>query len=201
MRNISSFVGHLIIVALAVMFVSPCLLADVVEDWGTIVTPLEEDLTFNFEQNDIAGNFTDEYTFALEGEAGASYSVTFNFDFCERGCGNVEVAYAIYDLNGNMVTTVGADGTVVLEAGNYSFQVKGTGFGAGNSVDYSGSVTFSSLTLSSMVSPAPEPPAYLLMLSGILGLLLIRFRAQSQARRKANPAGHLSSSSDFGAIA
>lgn len=167
---------HRLLAALVLCIVATGLHADVVEDWGTIVTPLETDLTFTFEQNDIAANFTNEYTFSLSGEAGATYSVTFNFDFCARGCGNVAVEYGIYDLNGNMVTTVGADGSVVLQAGNYALQVKGTGFGAGNSIDYSGSVTFSSLTLSSMVSPAPEPPAYLLMISGLLGLMLLRFR-------------------------
>jgi hydrogenase/urease accessory protein HupE len=57
--------------------------AQVVADWGTVVTPLTSGATFSFEQYDITKNFTHQYGFSLEGEAGATYQVTFTFDACK----------------------------------------------------------------------------------------------------------------------
>lgn len=146
--------------------------ADVVQDWGTVATPLTSPVTFSFEQYRITQNFTDQYNFSLAGGTGASYSVTFAFDPCRQGCGNPNLSYGIYDRTGSLISNAG--GTVTLAAGNYTFQVKGTGMGAGNTVDYWGSVTFaaapSSLTNVTMVSPAPEPSTFILMLWGLAGL-------------------------------
>lgn len=146
--------------------------ADLTQDWGTVATPLTSEVTFSFAQYNISNNFTDAYNFSLEGGADATYTVTFAFDPCRNGCGSPELSYGIYDQNGGLVTSTG--GTVTLSAGNYSFQVKGTGMGSGNSVDYWGSVTFAAAPLASnsvaMVSPAPEPETWLLMLIGLAGL-------------------------------
>lgn len=146
--------------------------ANTTQDWGTVATPLSSPVTFSFAQYDITRNFTDQYNFSLQGGTGASYSVTFAFDPCRKGCGNPDLSYGIYDRNGGLIAST--NGTVTLSAGNYAFQVKGTGMGAGNSVDYWGSVTFaaapSSLTTVTMVSPAPEPSTLLLMLCGLAGL-------------------------------
>ena len=146
--------------------------ADGTQDWGTVATPLTSEVTFSFAQYDITRNFTDQYNFSLEGGTGASYAVTFALDPCRRGCGNPNLSYGIYDRTGSLVAST--NGTVTLSAGNYTFQVKGTGMGAGNSVDYWGSVTFaaapSSLTTVTMVSPAPEPSTWLLMLYGLAGI-------------------------------
>lgn len=144
--------------------------ADITQDWGTVATPLTSEVTFSFAQYDVRRNFTDHYNFSLEGGNNATYSVTFNFDPCRNGCGNPELSYGIYDLNGSLISNT--SGTITLSAGNYAFQVKGIGFGAGNSVDYWGSVTFaasaSSLTNQTMVSPAPEPSTLALMATGLL---------------------------------
>jgi hypothetical protein len=147
--------------------------ADITQDWGTVATPLTSEVTFSFAQYDITHNFTDQYNFSLEGGTGASYAVTFSFDPCRNGCGSPDLSYGIYDRNGNLVTST--SGTVTLSAGNYTFQVKGTGMGSGNAVDYWGAVTFAtgpatSLTTVTMVSPAPEPATWLLMLYGMAGI-------------------------------
>ncbi|MEY4761070.1 MAG: hypothetical protein RLZZ200_926, partial [Pseudomonadota bacterium] len=73
--------------------------AAVVANWGTIVTPLQSDVTFSFAQYDLTKNFTQQYLFSLEGAAGATYSVSFTFDACKRGCGNPNISYGIYDAN------------------------------------------------------------------------------------------------------
>ena len=147
--------------------------ADVTQDWGTVATPLTSEVTFSFAQYNISRNFTDHYNFSLEGGTGATYDVTFSFDPCRNGCGNPNLAYGIYDRNGGLVAST--SGAVTLSAGNYSFQVKGTGMGSGNLLDYWGSVSFaaaggSALTTVTMVSPVPEPSTVALMLCGILWL-------------------------------
>lgn len=141
--------------------------ADIVADWGTVATPITSETSFSFAQYNISNNFTDQYAFSLEGASGATYSVTFQFDACNNGCGNPDLSYGIYDSNGGLVAS--ASGTVTLSAGNYVFQVKGDGMGSGNSVDYWGSVSFSAVA-TSMVSPAPEPSSLVLTLFGMGGL-------------------------------
>jgi hypothetical protein len=139
------------------------------EDWGTIATPISEETSFSFAQYDITGNFTHDYGFSLEGSAGATYEVSFAFDACRTGCGSPELTYGIYHANGSYIGD--ANGTVMLSAGNYIFQVKGTGMGSGNSIDYWGSVTFSMSSSSmQMVSPVPEPSTLILTLFGALFL-------------------------------
>ena len=139
--------------------------AEVVANWGAVITPVVEQATFSFAQTGITQNFTDDYLFSLEGSAGATYSVTFNFDGCARGCGNATFTYGIYDANGGLVADA-SSGSVTLTAGSYSLQVKGTGMGAGNSIDYDGTVTFSAAAAGT-VSAAPEPSTYLLTLIGL----------------------------------
>jgi len=139
------------------------------EDWGTIATPISEETSFSFAQYDITGNFTHDYGFSLEGSAGATYEVSFTFDACRTGCGSPELTYGIYHANGSHIGNT--NGTVTLSAGNYIFQVKGTGMGSGNSIDYWGSVTFSMNSSSmQMVSPVPEPSTLVLTFCGALFL-------------------------------
>jgi len=152
--------------------------ADVVEDWGAIALPIEEETTFSFAQYDIDQNFTDLYTFSLEGEAGAAYSVTFDFDPCRAGCGSPELSYGIYDANGGLITDTG--GAVTLSAGNYVFQVKGIGMGAGNALDYWGSVTFSATAI---VPPVPEPGTLWLLAPGVVLLWQHRERLRRPEHR------------------
>jgi len=154
--------------------------ADVVADWGKVVTPITTESTFSFAQYDIDKNFTDQYAFSLEGEAGATYSVSFNFDTCGRGCGNPDLSYGIYNANGGLVAVTDGSSSINLASGNYMFQVKGTGMGSGNNVDYWGSVTFTEATL---VSPVPEPGSLLLLVPGIA---LVRWMS---LRRRAQIAG------------
>lgn len=152
--------------------------AEVIADWGTISTPLEEDVTFTIAQYDVDSNFTHDYNFSLEGDADAFYEVTFNFDYCTHGCGNIATSYGIYDQNGSLISDVTTGGNLVLSTGNYSLQVKGTGFGAGNSLDYLGSMTFTATTAptTAMISAAPEPESFWLMLTGLLTIGIYRVR-------------------------
>jgi len=152
--------------------------AEIVEDWGTISTPLEEDLTFEVQQNDVTKSFSHDYNFSLEGESDAIYPLTFNFDYCSYGCGNVATSYGIYDQNGGLISDVDSNGTLYLTSGDYSLRVDGTGFGAGNSIDYLGSITFTATAVAStsaVVSPAPEPSVFGLLIAGIV-LCLLRYR-------------------------
>lgn len=143
--------------------------AQVIADWGTVSTPVTSDVTFSFAQYDVSQNFTHEYLFSLEGSADATYTVTFNFDTCLRGCGNPSLSYGIHDVNGGLIDA-SAGGTYVLTAGAYAFQVKGDGFGAGNTVDYWGAVTITGgvAAASAIVAPAPEPGTLVLIGPGLL---------------------------------
>ena len=151
----------------------PLLLANaahaLTEDWGTISTLISDETSFSFAQFDVSGNFSHDYAFSLEGTAGATYEVNFTFDTCRNGCGSPDLSYGIYNANGNYIGDT--NGTVMLSAGNYIFQVKGSGMGSGNNIDYWGSVTFS-MTSSSMqmVSPVPEPSTLILTFCGALFL-------------------------------
>jgi len=163
---------------LALIFLLSGVAHALTEDWGTIATPISEETSFSFAQYDITGNFTHSYGFSLEGSAGATYEVSFDFDACRAGCGSPELTYGIYNANGNYIGD--ANGTVVLSAGSYIFQVKGTGMGAGNQIDYWGSLTFS-MTSSSMemVSPVPEPSTIILTFFGALFLALAAAPSQT----------------------
>ena len=153
--------------------------AEVVADWGTVVTPLSSEATFSFAQYDITHNFTDQYAFSLEGESGAAYTVTFDFDTCRNGCGSPDLSYGIYDANGGLIDVV--DGSVTLSAGNYVFQVKGDGMGSGNNVDYWGAVTFTTTAASTaLVSPVPEPSPWMYLLPG---MALVSWTIRRQQRR------------------
>lgn len=103
--------------------------AQLVADWGTVVTPLTTEATFSFEQYDITDNFTHQYGFSLEGEAGATYQVTFTFDACKNGCGNPDLSYGIYDANGGLIAD--ATGTVHLVGGKLRVPGQRHGHGLG----------------------------------------------------------------------
>lgn len=142
--------------------------ADTIVDWGMLSSSIDSEASFSFAQYDIKDNFTDQYTFSLGGGSDATYAVNFSFNPCRNGCGNPELSYGIYDANGGLITE--ENGMVLLSAGNYAFQVKGMGMGSGNSLDYSGAVTFNISATTTMVSPAPEPSTLILMLLGIIGV-------------------------------
>lgn len=177
------------LLAIGYLFATPAS-AEVVADWGTVATPLTTEASFSFARYDINQNFTDQYVFTLEGESGAAYNVTFQFDLCRSGCGNPDLSYGIYDANGGLVTT--ENGVATLSAGTYVFQVKGDGMGAGNSVDYWGSVTFNAVTMT-MVSPAPEPSSLMLTLFGMggLGWAVRRRRERTGVAAKSGASGNL----------
>jgi hypothetical protein len=155
--------------------------SEVIEDWGTVVTPIESETTFSFEQYDVDKNFTHEYLFSLEGDAGATYEVTFNFDACNNGCGNPDLAYGIYDANGGLYSST--SGTVLLSAGSYTFQVAATGMGAGNSVDYWGDVTFTATVVSTdgIVAPVPEPATLSLSMAGAMIITGAAYRRRKRS--------------------
>ena len=148
-------------------------LAQQTTNWGVI--PLGQDTTISFASYDITNNFSDHYLFSLQGSGDAAYAVTVLFNVCARGCGSPELSYGVYDANGTLIDSTGS---VVLKAGNYDFQVKGAGFGAGNSVDYMGSMSF-------FVSAVPEPSDYLLMIAGLAALA---WALRRRARRTAHSA-------------
>lgn len=138
-------------------------------DWGVI--SVDQPSTYYVSGTDITQNFTDQYTFSISGGSNADYSVYVEFDFCKRGCGNPDVSYGIYALNGGLVSS---SGSAVLSAGNYTFMVKGTGMGSGNSVDYNGSSTFSASAMPAyFVSAASEPEDIFLTITGSACLIVL----------------------------
>lgn len=147
-------------------------LSQQVTDWGVI--PLDRDTTISFSSYDITKNFTDQYTFSLQGFGDAAYAVTVTFDGCKNGCGNIGLSYGVYGANGSLIDNTGS---VVLSAGDYVFMVKGTGMGAGNTVSYDGTMNF-------FVAAVPEPSDYLMMFAGLcfLGWALRRRRRADAAR-------------------
>lgn len=157
---------HSVLLAASFLVAIPASAA-MIADWGTVATPIASETSFSFARYDISNNFADQYAFSLEGDSGAAYNVTFQFDLCRSGCGNPDLSYGIYDAKGGLVTAT--NGVATLSAGSYVFQLKGSGMGTGNSVDYWGSVTFNAVSMS-MVSPAPEPSSLMLTLFGMGGL-------------------------------
>jgi hypothetical protein len=131
-------------------------------NWGVI--PVGEATTISFAAYDITTNFTDKYSFSLQTGTDASYAVTVTFDVCARGCGNPDLSYGLYNDTGQLVSDTG---TATLSSGNYYLQVKGTGMGSGNSVDYSGSITFMVSGVPDLVSAVPEPGDLALTFVGI----------------------------------
>lgn len=162
------------------LFVPALGVAEEVADWGAVVTPLSSEATFSFAQYDVTDNFTHDYAFSLEGEAGATYEVTFLFDICRNGCGNPDLSYGIYEANGNLLT--GDSSTLVLSPGDYVFQVKGDGMGSGNSVDYWGEVTFTATAVSAegVVAPVPEPASVVLTGAGLAVVGWAAYRRRSR---------------------
>lgn len=144
-----------LMVMVAALLASVQSMAQQVTDWGVI--PLDQNTTISFASYDITRNFTDQYNFSLQGSGDAAYAVTVTFNVCANGCGNPSFSYGVYNANGSLIDSSGA---VVLKAGDYTFQVKGTGMGSGNSVDYMGSMSF-------FVSAVPEPGDIFLLLTGL----------------------------------
>lgn len=141
-----------------------------VTDWGTISAPIASDVTFAFGRQDITTNFTDQYLFSLAGSSGVEYTLTFNFLPCSNGCGNPDLNWGIYDQNGGLVAAPAVGATYTLTSGNYSFQVKGTGMGAGNDLSYNGDITFSATALggTGMTAAVPDGERWLLTAAGLL---------------------------------
>ena len=138
-----------------------------VTNWGVI--PLDQVTNISFGATDITNNFTDQYNFSIQGGTLASAQVTVTFDVCKNGCGNTQITYGIYDAQGQLISQIQGTGSVTLAAGNYYLKVVGTGMGSGNSISYTGTMTFSAAMATATpayVSGAPEPADWLLMLSG-----------------------------------
>jgi hypothetical protein len=163
-------------------------------DWGVI--PLDQETVISFGATDITKNFTDQYDFSIQGGTEASAKVTVTFDVCQNGCGNPELTYGVYNEQGQLISEIQGSGSVTLTAGDYYFQVKGTGMGSGNSVDYSGTMTFNtSLAGPANVSGAPEPSDWLLMVSGSTFLAwAVKRRRNLQSKTALRPGPALLSS-------
>lgn len=138
--------------------------AAVLADWGVI--PIGSETSFIFTPSDATTNFSDQYSFSLEGSTTISYSTTSFLAVCDRGCGSPVLEFGIYEATGGLRD---ASGSITLGAGSYSFQIRGTGMGSGNTAGTGGVINFYS-EATELVSPTPEPATWLLMLSG-LGLL------------------------------
>lgn len=161
------------------------LIAQQTTNWGVI--PIGQETTIAFSAYDISKNFTNQYTFSLQGTTDATYSVQVSFDNCFRGCGNEKLAFGIYDAKGGLVSD---SGSAVLTSRDYVFEVKGTGMGSGNNLSYSGSMSF-------FVSAVPEPSDVLLLLAG-LGFV---FWSVSRRRNAmASNAGHSSAGTAGGKL-
>lgn len=140
--------------------------ATTVTDWGTV--PEDQVTTYYFSQTDLTTNFTDQYNFSLTGSGDSTYVTSVTYDTCTSGCGNAEVSTGIYYANGGLIDN---SGSTTLSSGDYVYQVKGTGMGSGNTVDYNGSIMFDTTGgTADFVSDAPEPADSWLMLAGIVVL-------------------------------
>lgn len=159
-------------------------------DWGVIAVDRES--TYFVSGIDITNNFTDQYTFSIAGGSNAAYAVNIFVDLCLHGCGKPDVSYGIYNLNGSLIS---GTGSAVLSAGEYVFAVNASGMGAGNSVSYNGTVSFSPATFfevayppATFVSAAPEPRDLLLFISGgVCLILLVRRRRGVMGRDPVAP--------------
>lgn len=154
--------------------------ANLVGDWGVIAVGSES--TFTFTLSGSSTNFSDEYAFTLAGSTDINYFTNNFLATCTKGCGNPVVEFGIYNASGSLID---ASGATTLEAGSYVFQVKGTGMGAGNTAGSGGIISFYS-EAPELVSPAPEPSSWLLMLSG---LALLAGLMRRRSRKSSYPAG------------
>jgi EpsD family peptidyl-prolyl cis-trans isomerase len=167
--------------ALAALLARPAQAA-VIDNWGTVSTPIASPVTFSFAQYEVSGNFTHEYIFTLEGSAGAAYNVSFEFDACRNGCGNPVLHYGIGGSLSESPT-----GSYVLAPGTYSFAVSATGMGAGNTLDYWGAVVISGAG-GGVVSPVPEPEIFVLALPGALLVMAVVRRRRARGHEAGSDA-------------
>jgi hypothetical protein len=147
--------------------------AAVIADWGVI--PIGSETSFIFTPSDATTNFSDQYRFSLVGSTAISYSTSSFLALCTRGCGSPALEFGIYDASGGLLD---ASGSIMLGAGNYAFQIRGTGMGSGNTAGTGGVINFYSQA-TELVSPTPEPATWLLMVSG-LALLGLRMRRRGR---------------------
>ena len=150
--------------------------ADTLADWGLI--PIGSETSFIYLPPPEVTNFTDQYRFSLAGQTSVNFSSAYFLNPCLKGCGNPDLAFGIYDSNGGLID---ASGSTTLGAGDYVIQVKGTGLGSGNTAGSGGVINFYTSAMVEVVSPAPEPAAWLLMLSGLAAVAggLRKRRSQS----------------------
>lgn len=148
------------------MFMSLPAAANVIANWGVIA--IGSDTSFTFTPYDATTNFNDQYTFSLVGSTAVSYSTSSFLGLCTRGCGSPALDFGIYDASGGLIDS---SGSVTLGPGSYAFQIKGTGMGSGNIAGTGGVINFHSEP-SELVSPTPEPAAWLLLLAGLVLLAL-----------------------------
>ena len=170
----SNLIRMAITAILLLVFASPAQ-ADLIAEWGII--PIGSETSFTFTPSDASTNFTDQYSFSLAGATEINFSTSSFLATCSRGCGNPVVEFGIYDANGGLIS---AATPVTLEAGAYVFQIKGTGMGSGNTAGSGGIISFYSAP-AEVVSPAPEPAGWLLL---VAGLALVAGFARRQAALK-----------------
>ncbi len=163
---------------------SPPASAALIADWGVIA--IGSETSFRFTPYDATTNFTDQYSFALAASTAITYSTESFLAVCTRGCGNPVLEFGIYDATGGLLD---ASGSVTLGPGSYAFQIRGTGMGSGNAAGTGGLISFYSAA-PELVSPTPEPSAWMLMLSGLAAIgLRMRRRESAAARCAASPQG------------
>lgn len=111
--------------------------ANILADWGTL--PEGSETSFTFTPDSSASNFSDQYRFTLSGTTDVRYVTSDYLATCTRGCGNPVVEFGIYNESGAQVDS---SGTATLAAGDYVFQIKGSGMGSGNTAGSGGVITF-----------------------------------------------------------
>lgn len=158
--------AQVLFAALVLLAVSRQTTANLLADWGVI--PIGSETSFVFHPSDTSTNFTDQYSFTLSGDTSVSFSTTYFLANCTKGCGSPALSFGIYDASGGLID---ASGRSQLGAGNYVFQIKGTGMGSGNTAGSGGTISFYSTAPIEVVSPAPEPAAWLVILSGLATIL------------------------------